>query len=310
MKMKRYSLGYIFSEVKRNWKYKRWWEDRITTHLFGFYYSRKANKGVFITGEDWDNLIILDALRHDTFQEVTRMKVDYKLSRGSHTKEFLKENFDGKKFNDIVYITATPVVNRDVPNAFYKILLVWKYEWDENPGTVHPKVMKEYALKAEQKYPNKRLIIHFLQPHQPYIGDPQLYEEYKNVVRHNISKYHSLPTTTTNIWYGIRKGQVSLKRVYEAYKRNLKIALPYTFELAEKLRGKTVITADHGELFGDFLYPLPLRGFWHPIGLHVLPLIKVPWLVFERKERKTIKERTEKDQLRGRIKNLKQRGVV
>jgi len=34
--------------------------------------------------------------------------------------------------------------------------------------------MRERALAARDEYPNKRLIIHFVQPHIPFIGDVRL----------------------------------------------------------------------------------------------------------------------------------------
>ena len=68
---------------------------------------------MFILDEDWDNLIILDACRYDFFkEEIEKRQIDGYLkkviSRGSHTLNFLKENFTEDYYNDIVYITANP----------------------------------------------------------------------------------------------------------------------------------------------------------------------------------------------------------
>jgi hypothetical protein len=51
--------------------------------------------------------------------------------------------------------------------------------------------------------------------------------------------------------------------------------------LAEKLDGKTVVTADHGEMLGARSSPVPVTEYAHPARNYVPELVKVPWLVFE-----------------------------
>ena len=68
-----------------------------------------GNRGTLVTKEKWDNLIILDSCRYDVFKQVIdefdiRGKLGVRLSRGSTTHEFLRENFKGD-FKDIIYIT-------------------------------------------------------------------------------------------------------------------------------------------------------------------------------------------------------------
>ena len=47
--------------------------------------------------------------------------------------------------------------------------------------------------------------------------------------------------------------------------------------LIESLDGKTVVTSDHGNLFGRRLWPIPLQKYGHPPGLRFPELIEVPW---------------------------------
>jgi hypothetical protein len=63
-------------------------------------------------------------------------------------------------------------------------------------------------------------------------------------------------------------------------------------ELLSELEGKTVVTADHGELLGDRDFPIPLRRFGHPSVTNLSPLIEVPWLVNERGTRPDIISQT------------------
>ncbi|MEF8826793.1 MAG: hypothetical protein V5A27_10735, partial [Halapricum sp.] len=61
----------------------------------------------------------------------------------------------------------------------------------------------------------------------------------------------------------------------ELYEENLRIALESVAELTEELDGKVVVTADHGEAFGE-------QGIWeHHIETHIPPLVEVPWLEVE-----------------------------
>ena len=53
---------------------------------------------------------------------------------------------------------------------------------------------------------------------------------------------------------------------------NLRIALESIAELLPELDGSVVVTADHGEAFGE-------QGVWeHHIETPIPPLIEVPWV--------------------------------
>jgi len=134
-----------------------------------------------VMDSDWDYLIILDACRYDMFNDLYRQflkkgtlkKVH---SKGSDTLEWLKANFKDY-YEDIVYISANPYINSITAvkgfkalDHFGKIVDVWKFGWDERLGTVPPKNVTNTAKKWILKYPNKRMIIHYIQPHYPYIA--------------------------------------------------------------------------------------------------------------------------------------------
>jgi len=58
----------------------------------------------------------------------------------------------------------------DAKKHFYKVVDVWDFGWDERIGTVSPREINRAALKYYLKYPGKRFIIHYLQPHAPYLS--------------------------------------------------------------------------------------------------------------------------------------------
>ena len=300
----------IYNAIRKNWKDKFWWKQRIPALLWRYYIKLIGNKGVFVMREDWDNLIILDACRYDTFKEVTGINCDYRISRGSTTGEFLRENFANHKFNDTIYITANPWVNVLVGSSFYKIVSVWRNEWDEKLNTVLPQKVVKYAIETEKKYPDKRLIIHFLQPHQPYIRDPEL-DPYGCREMLVIAETKNLQTSYwLDIWRKVAKGDLDLEKVYNAYKRNLEAVMPHAIRLARKLKGKTVITADHGEAFNDWAFPFPFKVLSHISYVHIPALVKVPWFVLESEERKEIKEEEEKRKIKDQVRRLKERRIL
>lgn len=272
------------------------WRDIIIKSI---YYKRLVgNKGTYIMQEDWDNLIILDACRYDMFEKLNDIEgtLEHRLSRGSCTNEFLWENFKGRKFNDTVYVTANPLVDYHVPKSFAKIVSVWKDSWYEEYDTVLPQTMVEYTIKTIEMYPQKRLIIHFMQPHYPFIGK----RSRKNIGAHdgifsrNLTLgYEKIEHDTQLVWNLLKENKLDKNTVWGAYEENLKIALRYTKRLIENLSGKTAITSDHGNLFGEWIFPFPMREYGHPYGIYVKNLIKVPWLVIEDGSRRKIEKSKE-----------------
>lgn len=309
-------LSHLLPVIKNNWQDMNWWKDVITK---SYYKKIIGNNGVCIMEEDWDNLLILDACRYDIFEEFNIIpgRLEYRVSRGSCTNEFLIENFKDKKFNDTVYVTANPLVNYHVGGSFYRVVPVWKYGWANKYETVLPKTMVEYSMNAEKEYPNKRLIVHFVQPHYPFIG-----ETGRNKIGAHVGIAGGenaaigkkwLTDPKPHIWRLARDGKVNIKTVWEAYTENLQLTLPYVKELVGKLSGKTIISADHANLFGERIPPLFSREYGHPGGIYVKNLVKVPWLVIESKNRKEIIEEKKSDRTlleRKKINVLKKIGKI
>ena len=48
---------------------------------------------------------------------------------------------------------------------------MWRDKWDEENRTVLPEDMSESVLEASKKYPNKRILAHYIPPHVPLIGE-------------------------------------------------------------------------------------------------------------------------------------------
>ena len=205
---------------------------------------------------------------------------------------------------DIVYITANPWVTKLLHGKFYKIINVWDEGWDERFGTVLPSVIYEETLKALRDFPGKRFIIHFLQPHHPFITLDKLLKNDKRKVLDIIKSNNKSRDIIggNEIWDLLERGVIDKDIIIHAYKENLALTMPYVKKLVDVLPGKTVVTSDHGEAFGEFVHPLiPLRIYDHPNKIRIPCLTKVPWLVIDR----NYKYKTEIGQIRKAIQKLK-----
>jgi hypothetical protein len=284
----------LANTLRKNWK-DRYWAKHHLIHDLMLPLLFPRNEGFYVLRERWDNLIILDACRFDTFKRQYDLnglggKLESRISRGTETKEFLSENFRGPRLTDLVYVTANPWVTRHYRNMFHSIVSVWKDGWDAENGTVLPDEMSRQALETNEKYPDKRLIIHFVQPHRPFIG----------YARVDWWKGKAPPFRFRPVWGSVAEEGRSLLEVMDGktmmrfYERNLRLVLPFVNRLLSSLNGVTVVTADHGEAFGEWLHPLiPIRVYGHPGHTRIPSLTKVPWFVVESSTPKLVKTQSE-----------------
>lgn len=233
--------------------------------------------GINFLDQDWDNLIILDACRYDLFKDIneipgTLRKIE---SRGAATPEFLRGNFHSRDLSDTVYITTNPMLYRhrdEVDVKFHDVINLWSGDtWSEESQTVLPDVVTEEALQAAEQYPNKRLIVHYMQPHYPFIKSDTSFD------KGHIGADSPDGLTT---WMQVLTGEVDIDRdqIWEAYADNLRTVLPYVEELTKNISGKSVVTSDHGNMFAERSRPIPIREWGHPPGIWTDELVNVPWL--------------------------------
>jgi hypothetical protein len=256
-------------------------------HLNRLYYSLRNPGGYNTSGtgvfaEDWDTLVILDACRYDYFVEQSTLDgtLESRISRASATREWVHANFTDRQLHDVVYVSANPNYRKvadDIGAEVHAYIDVWQDDnlVGEQNTIVPPETVTEHALDAAEQYPNKRLLVHYVQPHYPFIGPT--------------GEEHFDPAATlkeVSQEYDLTGGLLD-----RAYRENLDVVLDEAERLLDALDGKAVVSADHGELLGERLSPLPLRAYGHPNGVYVEELVKIPWLVQLNGERKeTISE--------------------
>lgn len=188
------------------------------------------------------------------------------------------------------------------------VIDVWKHGWDDELGTVPPESIE--AAFREHGDPvgrRDRTILHYMQPHAPYLGrggGTKLTQIRKGIDRHeettaNRDSVHRPLSAVgeairprlerflggnelamkAGMWLELEPTSVVRAGVHETalgyYEENLRIVLEAVADLIPELDGTVVVTADHGEAFGE-------EGVWeHHIETHIPPLMEVPWLVVE-----------------------------
>lgn len=293
-------MGPTARAILNNWHRPGWWAGSVLPTLQLLTIRRLSQliysppqPPVAIMAEDWDNLILLDGCRYDLYETVHTFdgEPDYRISPASATPEFLKANFAESAHHDTVYVTANPMYRRlPLGEAFHAVIDVWDDHWTDGLNTVRPSKMVEVTTRAHEQYPDKRLLVHFMQPHYPFIGD--LADElgdhagielaYRQVTGGPAAR--DAPT----VWERLERGEVSRELVWAAYRENLELTLPHVESLLDRLLGKTVVTSDHGNLLGERPFPFAARLYGHPNGVHCDELCKVPWQEFEGLGRKEV----------------------
>jgi hypothetical protein len=269
----RYYKGYIYYKVDhlRGSHF-------IFRNLQNFAYSftdQINEEGEHIADKEWNNLVIFDACRHDIYEEVFR-ESDYRISVSSCSKEFIRRTFSEETFEDTVVITANPhyyenifedLTGRKPEEVFHSVYNTYKTKWNEEEGVVMPESVMEDVRSAKKLFPDKRLLIHFMQPHIPFINSqiPQKANYMEGVDKEVVEE------NFLNEFEKAQIGKVSREKVLEDYRDNLEILREAREELKQILDGKAVITADHGEMLGE------QKLYGHPCSKKSLKLRKVPW---------------------------------
>jgi hypothetical protein len=118
------------------------------------------------------------------------------------------------------------------------------------------------------------MVVHYLQPHGPYIGCPPLAAARWGRGEHPLyAGCHQLPRPDQLV----RQGRITWQEVHAAYMGNLRLAWDAARQLCDRLPGRKIVTADHGELLGED------ERFGHEPGWgERYPLLReVPWLAVE-----------------------------
>lgn len=252
--------------------------------------TRWAPYGTNVYDRDWDLLIVLDACRVDALREVADeyefiTEIDSMRSVGSTSFEWLNHTFTRDHLNEIrrtAHVTQNGYTGRvfgqggetgstaipfgpaeyDVvdPEDFTYLEELWRVDETELPewiigegGTEQfsPQYTTDRAIDVGRSVDFDRLIVHYMYPHDPFpLADREIRWPFE----------------------ALQSGTATRAAVWDAYLDNLRLVLDEVECLLENVDAeRAVITADHGEAFGEY-------GFYrHMIGCPVPCMRNVPW---------------------------------
>jgi len=232
--------------------------------------GRRLDYGTNVFDREWDVLVVLDACRTDLLRSVAPEfdftgDVDEIRSVGSSSSEWLENTFLGHPETPrTAMVTGNTWTDRYLDaDDFAALDEVWKYAWDDALGTVPPAAVTDRAVAHARERDPDRLVVHYMQPHHPFVPAPLDGDE--GLAR---TGSHS---NTGNPWVSLRRGEVAVEDVWDAYEANLRYVLPEVESLLANVDGRVAVTADHGNLFGEW----GLYG--HPMETPVPALLSVPW---------------------------------
>lgn len=268
------TTGYMTARLVRHTALKKWFEFR----------------SMHIEEREWDTLILLDACRYDYFYNQLEMEGDLSrvVSKGNYSWEFIEENFEGKEYHDTVYVTANPYVERVERGTFYAIESVLD-EWDPDIGTVPPQCVTKRAIECHQKYPNKRIIVHYMQPHTPHLGEigKRVQQEFDvNGRSLDDSEDTGVSIDGKTIWDVYEEGHITKSKLQESYRETLEIAMREVKSLVTEINGKIVISSDHGENLGEVRLGSEILGH----GIDSRKCRYVPWFELPYNDRRSVSE--------------------
>jgi membrane-anchored protein YejM (alkaline phosphatase superfamily) len=172
-----------------------------------------------------------------------------------------------------VYISDNPWYGRLFEQLDSELYYYHIGDRDAFDGAVtHPETMTDIAIEQVTRYPDKRAIVHYLQPHDPWFDTDGT----------------ELFSFKGRCPYHLRRQGYTPEKIQAAYESSLELVLDELKRLLNHLTGKTIITADHGELLNDRMRPIPIRQYEHPEGIYTEQLVKVPWFVVDYDQRKEI----------------------
>lgn len=242
--------------------------------------TRNFAKGVYNPGtpvwkRDWDVLLILDACRLDLMKEVASEysfidrpeNVDSVWSVASMSDDWMERTFSEAYREDVentAYISGNAFTAKvDFPVEPALVDEVWKREWNNEVNTILARPLTNRAISTWREGNFDRMIVHYMQPHVPFVNRPDL-GEYTNPERFGEG--------FADIW-GRIGSELDEDGVWAAYQDNLRHVLDDVELLLDNADADTVaISADHGNAVGEF----GITG--HPSDVLLPSIRRVPWI--------------------------------
>lgn len=246
----------------------RWWASAA------YLQTRSDVEGRSIFDEEWELCIVLDGCRADELERREGIfpwleEVDRHPSLASCTWNWLPRTLEAtpdEVLSNTAYVCANPFSDEFCSSEqFHTLDEVWRYAWDDEKGTVLPRSVTDRAITHGRSTDTNRLLVHYMQPHVPFLTDNS-----KSISRDNFDLNRD---SVLDDWDRVARGDLSRATAISWYRETLKRVLRDVDLLLSNVDAETaVITADHGEAFGEW-------GFYgHPGNIDLPCLTEVPWV--------------------------------
>jgi len=270
--------------------------------------TSRLGLGTNIFERDWDVHVILDCCRMDALKAVAHeyeflSNVEHVWSVGGSSAEWMVHTFD-KQWDTVLsntaYVTSNAWAKRVIddqlhPNKGFRhndllrlrrfgncnvirserlgrLEHVWRYVSSEDKihkhhdvsdeliaGGAPPRYVTDRGIDIIRDGGHERTILHYTQPHRPYLASG-FFES------RDLREYETKP-------FAYLRGGGDYRTVWEAYLNDLRWVLDDVTILLQNIEAETVvISADHGEAFGEYGVYGHSAGSVHP---HVR---RVPWV--------------------------------
>ena len=279
---RKYSKKQIVTEARpaKDWAYMMDLKENVFNHSLLQKLNRFLRRGLYMRfvdpgptdifdhQDEWDICCVLDACRYDVFSKVNTIEGQLKevVSVGYNTANWSAQVIGGEH-RDTIFVSANAWHSRyhtqeKLRKTFFKHVTPWKDKWNEDLRTVLPDEMTNLGIELRKKYPQKKLILFYIQPHDPFIADG-----------------HGNIMSKTYAWMrDYRERGVPMGEMKRHYENNLKFVLTSIERLVANVSGRILVTADHGEGLGEFGVLYSHKGGWLPTNL------KIPWFLTEGKK--------------------------
>lgn len=264
---------------------------QYVTRRAGTQASSRGHLGTHVFTRDWDVLVLLDTCRVDALRAVADEypflgNVGRLCSVGASSVEWMTATFchtPRTALRETAYIAcnayADYVFNAQgdattfvgpAPATYFqqcnwdfsgvsdigRLEHVWRHDSGKG-GHNPPRYVTDRAIDVGRKHDFNRMIVHYAQPHSPYVSNANA--EDRDLYEHEDEPFAYL-----------RAGG-DRQQVLQAYLADLRYVLDEVALLCDNIDGEVVVSADHGEAFGKY------GTYKHPIGsLH--PKVRfVPW---------------------------------
>jgi hypothetical protein len=226
-------------------------------------FAREDGNPIFES--DWDLLIVLDGCRADGLKAVSSEfsflpdHIPTIRSVASWTKAWMEHSFTPEyreQMQSTAFVTWNPYSDKLDPTDWYSLEEVWRGHSEVE--FLAPRVITDKGIQIWREHNPDRMILHYKQPHAPYIS---LRDE-----RESDELVFDL----------LRQGEITIERAWKHYLNNIRVALQGIELLRKNISADTtILTADHGEAFGEW------RLFGHGEAMPVDPVMDVPWVSLE-----------------------------